>query len=86
MGYHQITSEERYILGVLRQQGFSDAEMARMLGRSDLKPVHQPERVGDIKHSFADITRATQLLAYQPIVPFTPGLEKTVAWYRQTMK
>jgi transposase, IS30 family len=33
MGYHQITSEERYTLGVLRQQGFTDAEMARALGR-----------------------------------------------------
>lgn len=33
MRYHQITSAERYTLGVLRQQGFTDAEMARALGR-----------------------------------------------------
>jgi IS30 family transposase len=33
MRYHQITSDERYTLGVLRQQGFSDAGMARALGR-----------------------------------------------------
>ena len=33
MRYHQITPEERYTLGVLRQQGFSDAVMARALGR-----------------------------------------------------
>jgi IS30 family transposase len=33
MRYHQITSDERYTLGVLRRQGFSDAEMARAVGR-----------------------------------------------------
>jgi|SRR6266550_1322535 len=33
MRYHQITSDERYTLGVLRKQGFSKAEMARALGR-----------------------------------------------------
>ena len=33
MRYTQITSDERYTLGILRQQGFTDAEMARFLGR-----------------------------------------------------
>jgi nucleoside-diphosphate-sugar epimerase len=61
-------------------------EMARMLGREDLKAVHQPERVGDIKHSFADIGRAKELLGYRAIVGFEQGLEKTVGWYRETMK
>jgi IS30 family transposase len=33
MTYHQITPEERYTLGVLRKQGYSNAEMARVTGR-----------------------------------------------------
>lgn len=33
MTYHQITSEERYTLGVLRQQGRRPAAIARALGR-----------------------------------------------------
>lgn len=33
MTYHQITSEERYILATLRKQGFNQAEIARELGR-----------------------------------------------------
>jgi transposase, IS30 family len=33
MKYHQITSEERYILATLRRQGFNQAEIARELGR-----------------------------------------------------
>ncbi|HUG80611.1 MAG TPA: helix-turn-helix domain-containing protein [Bryobacterales bacterium] len=31
--YQQITPEERYTLGLLRKQGCSDAEIARVLGR-----------------------------------------------------
>ena len=33
MRYHQITPAERYTLGVLRKQGFTNAEMARALDR-----------------------------------------------------
>src|SRR5262245_54194164 len=33
MRYHQITPAERYTLGALRTQGFSNAEMARITGR-----------------------------------------------------
>src|SRR6202789_1623770 len=45
------------------------------------KPVYGPPRAGDIKHSLADITRATKELGYPPKVHFTDGLRKTVAWY-----
>jgi nucleoside-diphosphate-sugar epimerase len=61
-------------------------EMARMLGRPDLAPIHEAERVGDIKHSFADLARSRELLAYEPIVTFEPGLQNSVAWYVQTMR
>jgi len=33
MTYHQITSEERYTIATLRQQGFRQSDIARMLGR-----------------------------------------------------
>jgi len=33
MTYHQITSEERYILATLRKQGFNQAQIAREIGR-----------------------------------------------------
>jgi nucleoside-diphosphate-sugar epimerase len=59
-------------------------QMAEALGRPDLLPLHLPERAGDLKHSFADMARATSLLGYAPIVPFEPGLRQTLAWYRGT--
>src|SRR3984893_8878454 len=45
------------------------------------KPLYGPPRAGDIQHSLADITRATQELSYQPKAHFHEGLKKTVAWY-----
>ena len=62
------------------------AAMAGALGRPDLKPVYQPPRAGDILHSFADLKRAGELLKYQPIIGFQPGLEQTLAWYKSVMK
>lgn len=59
--------------------------MARALGKTALKPIHEPERRGDIKHSFADLTRAGKMLAYKPIVNFQTGLEQTLAWYRSVI-
>jgi UDP-glucose 4-epimerase len=44
---------------------------------------HGPERAGDIKHSFADISLAQKYLGYRPTVGFEEGLERTVAWYRE---
>ncbi len=52
------------------------------LGTS-IAPVHQPRRVGDIKHSRADITKAQKLLGYEPVVAFDQGLRHTIQWYRE---
>jgi UDP-glucose 4-epimerase len=60
-------------------------EMARALGRPELTAVHHPERAGDLKHSYADLTRARSLLEYSPVVDFTPGLATTIAWYRSEL-
>ena len=61
------------------------AEMATALGRPDLKAQHHPERTGDLKHSYADLARATQLLDYKPVVAFEPGLATTIAWYNTVL-
>jgi len=45
---------------------------------------YAPERVGDIKHSLADISRAQEKLKYHPTVDFQEGLRRTVEWYRMS--
>jgi len=48
----------------------------------DVKPSYGPPRAGDIKHSFADISKAKRLLGYAPPVSTAEGLRRTVEWYR----
>jgi nucleoside-diphosphate-sugar epimerase len=59
------------------------AQMARTLGGSP-KARYEPARAGDVRHSLADITRARRLLGYRPRWSLDAGLEKTMAWYRET--
>jgi nucleoside-diphosphate-sugar epimerase len=50
----------------------------RILGM-DIAPVHTVPRVGDIKHSLADISRAREVLGYQVEVGFEEGLHHLIA-------
>ncbi len=61
------------------------AKMAATLDRPHLKPTHQPDRPGDVRHSQADLGRARQLLDYEPIVGFDEGLAPTLGWYQSVM-
>jgi nucleoside-diphosphate-sugar epimerase len=56
-------------------------EMRKLVG-VDVKPVYAESRRGDVRDSQADITKARQLLGYEPLIAFEDGLRKTVDWYR----
>ena len=45
--------------------------------------VHGPNRVGDIPHSLADISKASTFLGYSARVSVKEGLEKAHHWYRK---
>ena len=53
---------------------------------SSLQPTHGPERQGDVKHSLADISKAKQLLDYNPSISVEDGLKKTFKWYKEQHK
>ena len=56
----------------------------RILG-SQLTPQYAPERVGDIRHSCADISKAVTKLGYKPQVGFEEGMAETIDWFRQSV-
>ncbi len=61
------------------------AKMCEMFNRPDLTPTHEPERAGDLKHSFASLERASSVLGYAPLVDFATGLEATLDWYKKVL-
>ena len=52
----------------------------------EVKPLHRPDRPGDIKNSLADITLARTYLGYEPLVKLKEGLEITFNWFKNTYK
>lgn len=55
--------------------------MARVLDKGHLEPEITGEyRVGDIRHCFADISKARAILGYEPRVPLEEGLAELAAW------
>lgn len=41
----------------------------------------RPPRLGDVRHTRADISKARALLGYQPKIGFEEGLKRTVQWF-----
>jgi UDP-N-acetylglucosamine 4-epimerase len=46
-----------------------------------ISPEYRPERRGDVKHSLADITKATKLIDYNPQISVLHGLGIAIGWY-----
>lgn len=55
--------------------------LAELLDKKDIKPIYGPDRVGDIKHSNADISKAKKLLGYDPDWSFEKGIKEAIEWY-----
>lgn len=51
----------------------------------DVEPNFGPDRAGDIKHSNADISKAMQLLDYEPEWSFERGIEAAINWYKENL-
>ena len=60
-------------------------EMRALVGAT-VEPAYTDVRSGDVKDSQADITKAERILGYKPTVSFEEGLEKTLEWYRTSIK
>ena len=43
---------------------------------------HLPDQPGDVPITYADITKATNMLGYQPKVSIEEGIEKFVSWFK----
>lgn len=63
------------------------AELSAVSGASQAgAPVYQDFRDGDIRHSLADISKARQLLGYEPKYDVRDGLRLAMGWYFEKLK
>jgi nucleoside-diphosphate-sugar epimerase len=53
----------------------------KILGVKKVKVRHTPKRAGDVRRTFADISKARRLLGYRPNISFKEGLQRTVHWF-----
>ena len=68
------SGEERSILDIA-------TTFAQAMGRPDLQPdILNKARIGDIRHCFADITKARQTLGFSPRKDFAAGLTELAAF------
>ena len=51
----------------------------------NIEPKFGPDRAGDIKHSNADISKAKEMLGYDPDWSFERGIKAAIEWYRENL-
>jgi nucleoside-diphosphate-sugar epimerase len=67
-------------------QGNTLVKMAQLIGKAlgkEPKITLAPALLGEVTHYVADITRARDLLGYDPRVPLEEGIPRTVEWNRE---
>ena len=57
-------------------------KMLRELTGVDVAPQYTEPRPGDIRHSLADVSKAAELLQFEPQISVVEGLNVTIDWYR----
>jgi UDP-glucose 4-epimerase len=58
--------------------------VAESLDQQRSNPIHRRPRVGDIRNSCADISKANRILKFQPRIKLEEGLTRLVDWLRST--
>jgi len=59
-------------------------ELNTLLG-TQIEPIYEPARPGDVRHSLADLSDAKRVLGYEPRVMFAEGLRRSIDWYRANL-
>jgi nucleoside-diphosphate-sugar epimerase len=60
------------------------AEIKGLTGRDEVQADYQDTRVGDVRHSLADISRAKEFLHFKPQVGLREGLQHTIEWWKKS--
>jgi nucleoside-diphosphate-sugar epimerase len=59
-------------------------ELKDLTGKNEVTADYQQARAGDVKHSLAEISRARELLGFEPKVDLRTGLSLTIDWWKNS--
>ena len=59
-------------------------ELKELTGKDSVNAIYEKARPGDVLHSLADISRARELLGFEPQVGLREGLRRTMDWWKQS--
>ena len=77
---YNVALNDRTSLNQLYQM-IEDRLIQRVEGLTKQEPTYRDFRAGDVMHSQADISKAQQLLGYQPSHKISEGLDEAMDWY-----
>jgi UDP-N-acetylglucosamine 4-epimerase len=58
--------------------------LCKALGK-DIEPIFGSDRKGDIKHSNANVSKAREMLGYDPSWSFERGIDAAIEWYKENL-
>ncbi len=77
---YNVALNDRTSLNKLYQM-IEERLIKRVQGLEKKKPIYKDFRVGDVRHSQANIEKAQSLLGYQPKYMISQGMDEAMDWY-----
>jgi len=81
---YNVALNDRTSLNQLYQM-IEERLIQRVEGLTKKEPIYRDFRAGDVRHSLADISKAQQLLGYQPSHKIAEGLDEAMDWYVESL-
>jgi nucleoside-diphosphate-sugar epimerase len=60
------------------------SELKELTGKQDVTAEYLEPRVGDVRHSLADVSMARKFLGYESKVDLKEGLKRTIDWWKSS--
>ncbi|MEM6260264.1 MAG: SDR family oxidoreductase [Planctomycetota bacterium] len=74
------------VLNVACGRQFTLLDLIRSINRAlgtNIEPIFDVPRAGDVRESLADITAARKVLGYEPLIDFDEGLLRSIDYYKR---
>ncbi|SDD44103.1 GDP-mannose 4,6 dehydratase [Natrinema hispanicum] len=82
---HPMNPASPYGVSKLASEQYARVYNVRDEIASSLKLEYDETRVGDAKHTHADISKANEILGYEPTVDIREDISKSIDWYHENL-